>query len=45
MMAIDGTMLLHQLHDLGAIGLDGSGGRTRLAASDADHAGRDLLVT
>ena len=45
MMAIDAPTLLRQLNDLGAIGLDGSGGRTRLAASDADQAGRDMLVT
>lgn len=45
MMAIDAPTLLRQLHELGSIGLDGSGGRTRLAASDADNAGRDTLVT
>ena len=44
MIPIDATTLLHQLNALGAIGLDGSGGRTRLAASDADKAGRDTLV-
>jgi N-carbamoyl-L-amino-acid hydrolase len=45
MIPIDATELHRQLHALGRIGLDGSGGRTRLAASDADKAGRDTLVT
>lgn len=45
MMELDAPTLMRQLNDLGAIGLDGSGGRTRLAASDADKVGRDMLVT
>ena len=44
MMNIDDKTLLSQLRTLGDIGLDGSGGRTRLAADDADKAGRDQLV-
>lgn len=46
-MTLDEELLLSQLRQLGAIGTDPSGnraGRTRLALSDEDRAGRDLLV-
>lgn len=43
-LVIDGNLLLAQLGHLGTIGQDGSGGRTRLAATLADKAGRDQLV-
>lgn len=43
-MALDTATLLAQLSQLGAIGQDAGGGRTRLAFSDADKQGRDQLV-
>ncbi|MCE2853897.1 MAG: Zn-dependent hydrolase [Roseiflexaceae bacterium] len=43
-LAIDGTTLLAQLGQLGAIGIDAMGARTRLAASESDKHGRDQLV-
>lgn len=42
-LAIDGAALLALIADLGAIGRDGEGRLCRLAASDADKAGRDRL--
>jgi N-carbamoyl-L-amino-acid hydrolase len=43
-LAIDGATLRSQLTQLGAIGIDATGARTRLAASDSDKQGRDQLV-
>ena len=41
---LDAAAMLAQLEQLGAVGLDSaSGGRTRVALTDADRAGRDLL--
>jgi N-carbamoyl-L-amino-acid hydrolase len=42
---IDGQKLLAQLRELGDIGLDDQGGRTRLALTEADKAARDWLVS
>ncbi len=44
MIAIDARRLLHRIHELGAVGRDGEGRLTRLAASDTDKQGRDLFV-
>jgi len=43
MTAINGDRLLRRIHELGEIGIDPAGRRTRLAADDADKAGRDLV--
>lgn len=43
MLAINETRLLERIHALGAVGIDADGRRTRLAASDEDKAGRDLV--
>ncbi|MCA0175256.1 MAG: Zn-dependent hydrolase [Proteobacteria bacterium] len=44
-IALDTDLLLRQIAALGAIGLDpATGGRTRIALTDADQAGRDQLV-
>jgi len=43
-IALDTATMLAQLTQLGAIGQDAGGGRTRLAFSDADKQGRDQLV-
>lgn len=42
-VAIDATRLLARLKDLGATGRDEAGRLCRVAATDADRAGRDLL--
>ncbi|MFP3918441.1 Zn-dependent hydrolase [Lysinibacillus telephonicus] len=42
--SINSERLLKRLQDLGRIGLDNDNKRTRLAASDADKAGRDQLI-
>ncbi len=42
---LDGERLLAQLAELGEVGTDDSGGRTRIALSDTEKAGRDLLVS
>ena len=42
---IDGDRLLRRLADLAAVGDTGDGGVCRLACTDADRAGRDLVVT
>jgi N-carbamoyl-L-amino-acid hydrolase len=42
-LAIDGTRLISRLTALGSIGRDETGRLCRLAASDADRAGRDML--
>lgn len=44
MRNIDGEKLIKRINTLGAIGKDASGQRTRLAASDADKAGRDAVA-
>ena len=42
---LDTAKLLGQLRELGAIGHDAAqGGRTRIALSDEDKAGRDPMV-
>jgi len=43
-LAIDSDRLLSRLKQLGEIGRDGAGRLVRLAASDADKAGRDRFV-
>jgi len=44
-LTLDADLLLAQLQTLGRIGADNDGGgRTRLALTDADRAGRDLLM-
>lgn len=43
-LAIDRERLLQRLHELGALGADPKGGRTRLALTDADKSARDLIV-
>jgi N-carbamoyl-L-amino-acid hydrolase len=43
-LAIDGNRLLRRLGELGEIGADSRGGRTRLALTDADKAARELIV-
>jgi len=43
-VSIDGPRLLHRLHELGQTGRDERGRLCRLAGSDADKAGRDLVV-
>lgn len=43
---LDGTILLNQLRQLGEIGADREvGGRTRIALTDDERAGRDLVVS
>ncbi len=42
-LEIDGTLLLKQIELLGKVGIDPSGGRTRLALSEQDKMARDLL--
>lgn len=44
-LSINSERLLNRLQELGLTGLDDDNKRTRLAASDADKVGRDLLVT
>jgi N-carbamoyl-L-amino-acid hydrolase len=43
-LKLDGVRLLTQLQQLGEIGRDPGGGRTRLALTDEDKAARDRLV-
>ena len=44
-LALDGALLLDQLRRLGDIGVDAdAGGRTRIALTDDERAGRDLVV-
>jgi beta-ureidopropionase / N-carbamoyl-L-amino-acid hydrolase len=43
---LDGELLLAQLRKLGAVGIDVEiGGRTRIALTDEERAGRDLVVS
>lgn len=44
-MTIDARRLLGRLEELGAVGSTGDGGSCRLALTDADRDGRDLLMT
>ncbi|WHY93324.1 Zn-dependent hydrolase [Neobacillus cucumis] len=44
-LTINSERLLNRIQELGRTGLDNENKRTRLAASDADKAGRDLLVS
>lgn len=44
-VSIDAERLLARLEELGAIGSTGDGGCCRLALTDADREGRDLVVT
>ncbi|RQU90596.1 Zn-dependent hydrolase [Burkholderia cepacia] len=44
-LRLDGALLLDQLHQLGEVGADpDAGGRTRVALTDHERAGRDLVV-
>ncbi|KPA88220.1 amidase, hydantoinase/carbamoylase family [Pseudomonas asplenii] len=44
-LQLDGRRLLRQIRELGQVGVDAEqGGRTRIALTDAEKAGRDLLV-
>ena len=43
MVSVNGERLLSRINELGKIGKDAEGRRTRLAASDADKQGRDLV--
>ncbi|RZF25764.1 Zn-dependent hydrolase [Paraburkholderia sp. UYCP14C] len=44
-LKLDGAVLLRQLHQLGELGADREvGGRTRIALTDDERAGRDLVV-
>lgn len=44
-LRLNGAVLLQQLHELGEIGADPvAGGRTRVALTDAEKAGRDQVV-
>lgn len=44
MLQINGQRLLSHIQKLGTIGQDGPASRTRLALSDADKEGRDLVL-
>ena len=44
-LSLDAPLLLQQIRELGTVGQDATaGGRTRIALTDAEKAGRDLLV-
>lgn len=43
-LSLDGVTLLEQIRELGCVGADPAGGRTRIALTDEDRAGRDLVV-
>ena len=43
MVSVNGERLLARINELGKIGRDAEGGRTRLAASDTEKEGRDLV--
>jgi N-carbamoyl-L-amino-acid hydrolase len=43
-VSVDGARLIARLQKLGAVGRDAEGRLTRLAASDADRAGRELVA-
>lgn len=44
-LQLDGTLLIKQLRELGELGADSDvGGRTRIALTDDERAGRDIIV-
>ena len=43
MISVNGERLLARINELGAIGKDAEGRRTRQAASDTEKQGRDLV--
>ena len=45
MLSVNGARLLDRINELGAIGKDEEGRRTRLAASDTEKQGRDKVVS
>ena len=45
MLSVNGARLLERINELGAIGKDEEGRRTRLAASDTEKQGRDKVVS
>ena len=45
MLSVNGERLLERINELGAIGKDEEGRRTRLAASDTEKQGRDKVVS
>ncbi len=45
LLRVDGDRLLRRLRELGAVGDTGDGGCCRLALTEADRDGRDLVVT
>ncbi|MCD8082988.1 MAG: Zn-dependent hydrolase [Clostridiales bacterium] len=45
MLSINKDRLISRINELGSIGKDAQGGRTRLAASDTEKEGRDLVVS
>lgn len=44
MLSVNGARLLERINELGTIGKDEEGRRTRLAASDTEKQGRDKVV-
>ena len=44
-LRVDGDRLLRRLRELGAVGSTGDGGCCRLALTEADRFGRDLVTT
>jgi beta-ureidopropionase / N-carbamoyl-L-amino-acid hydrolase len=44
-LRVDGGRLLRRLHELGSVGSTGDGGCCRLALTEADRTGRDLVST
>ena len=45
MLSVNGARLLERINELGTIGKDEEGRRTRLAASDTEKQGRDKVVS
>ena len=45
MVNVNGQRLLDRIHELGKVGIGADGRRTRLAASDTNKQGRDLVVS
>ena len=44
MLSVNGARLLERINELGTIGKDEEGRRTRLAASDTEKQGRDKVA-
>lgn len=42
---VNGQKIISRIHELGQVGIDEQGRRTRLAASDTEKQGRDLVVS